>query len=456
MGYKRSVAVHKWNRTLSVEKLLRWAVQQSPTVLFLAGDAHPNTRPAFDYALALAPQSQLRCTSSTGAFDKLEAYQQRTEDWLFGHLAYDLKNDLEALHSKQRDRIGFPELFFFQPQKLLFKKGDQLEFHYLDKSRITPDYHAIRQIPPQGVAREHPWPELALTLDESQYLERVQRLQAKIQRGDFYEINYCLELAGRGQLDPLQTYLALQALSKAPFSSFYALEHLYALCASPERYLCKRGSELLSQPIKGSAPRALDAAEDAAHRAALQHSPKERAENAMVVDLVRNDLSRVAQPGSVKVTALQEIHSFRQLHHMVSTIRCQLADTHRWVEALKATFPMGSMTGAPKPSVLKTVESTENFKRGLYSGAIGYLSPELDFDFNVVIRTLLYNAENHQLSHPVGSAITALSDPAREYEECKAKCAALRALLARRPRANPTGDQPVKAAEKPRTSLQKA
>ena len=201
------------------------------------------------------------------------------------------------------------------------------------------------------------------------------------------------------------------------------------MSASPERYLKKVGNQLISQPIKGTARRFADAVLDAQAKEQLSTDPKERSENIMIVDLVRNDLSRTAAKGSVQVEELCAIYSFEQVHQMISTITSEMLPEYKAVDALQTTFPMGSMTGAPKISAMQIIEQLEETKRGLYSGAVGYFTPEGDFDFNVVIRSILYNEQNQYVSFSVGSAITALSVPENEYEECLVKAKAMREVL---------------------------
>ncbi|MFM2359054.1 MAG: hypothetical protein RLY16_1047, partial [Bacteroidota bacterium] len=222
--------------------------------------------------------------------------------------------------------------------------------------------------------------------------------------------------------------------SPNPFAVFYRDHDLYCMGASPERYLSLKENELCSQPIKGTAKRALHNAEqDLASKLALQNSTKELSENVMVVDLVRNDLSKICESGSVTVKELYGIYSFPQVHQMISTVCGRAPKDLHWVDAIAATFPMGSMTGAPKKRVLQLIEQYECSKRGLYSGAIGYVTPRLNeqrnFDFNVVIRSMLYNANTCYLSFQTGSAITFYSDPEQEYEECLLKAEAMKKVL---------------------------
>jgi para-aminobenzoate synthetase component 1 len=197
------------------------------------------------------------------------------------------------------------------------------------------------------------------------------------------------------------------------------------MSGSPERFLKREGDRLMSQPIKGTVRRGRSAEEDNALIDTLQSSEKERAENVMIVDLVRNDLSRIAQKATVEVTELCGIHSFQTVHQMVSTIECRLDKDKGLSDILRATFPMGSMTGAPKISAMKHIDRIEPEGRGSYSGSIGYITPTGDFDFNVLIRSLFHNSKTESLVANVGGAITSLSDAHQEYEECMLKAEAI-------------------------------
>ena len=263
------------------------------------------------------------------------------------------------------------------------------------------------------------------------YIETVHKLQQHILRGDCYEINFCQEFYNENAvIDPLQVYRSLSRESPNPFSCYYKLDDKYLLCASPERYLRKSGNKVTSQPIKGTTRRnGNNAGVDISNREALLHSAKERSENIMIVDLVRNDLAKVCIEGSVKVDELMGIYAFPQVYQMISTISGEADEKTPVTELLKATFPMGSMTGAPKKRVMQLIEQYEKTKRGLFSGAVGYFSPQKDMDFNVVIRSLLYNASNRYLSFQTGSAITFYSRPEDEYEECLLKAGAIKKVL---------------------------
>ena len=372
-------------------------------------------------------------TDYTDAFDKLKEYQQLTGDWLFGYLSYDLKNDVEALNSNNTDGLDFPDLFFFQPKRIISIIGESVEFNYLNMvaDEIATDYKMISELPPQpDTNRNESDIKIKLRIFKDAYYSQVQKMLAHIHRGDIYEANFCQEFyAENTVLDPLIVYKKLNDISKAPFAAFLRIEDKYLLSASPERYLRKEANKVISQPIKGTAKRSQHPSEDLDHKNNLKLDAKERAENIMIVDLVRNDLSKSAIKGSVTVEELCEVYSFEQVHQMISTITAVVAANKNPVDILRETFPMGSMTGAPKVSAMKIIEELEATKRGLYSGAVGYFSPENNFDFNVVIRSILYNHNRKFVSYSVGSAITSKASPEKEYEECLLKAKAMRQVL---------------------------
>ena len=264
------------------------------------------------------------------------------------------------------------------------------------------------------------------------YFKKLDKILQHIQRGDIYEANFCQEFYSENvQIDSIKTYLHLNEISKPPFATYLKFDNFYAMSASPERYIQKNGTKVISQPIKGTAKRDANPDEDDLLKEQLKNDPKERSENIMITDLVRNDLSRIAEKGSVQVDELCKVYSFKQVHQMISTISCEVAEEISPVKIIKETFPMGSMTGAPKISAMKIIEEQEDAKRGLYSGAIGYFTPEGNFDFNVIIRSILYNSDNKYVSYSVGGAITAKSIPENEYEECLLKAKAMREVLER-------------------------
>ncbi|MBV9986335.1 MAG: anthranilate synthase component I family protein [Chitinophagaceae bacterium] len=367
-------------------------------------------------------------SAETDVLPQLGRFLDTQSGWLFGHLNYDLKNEIEQLRSDHPDPVGFPTAFFFRPQVVLQLAEGVLT---IQSELESPDtiFRQITAEPLPSRPEAHPL-QIRSRLSKNDYISAVQEILRHIARGDCYELNFCQEFySEHAVIDPLQVYSQLTAISPNPFSCFYKLDHRYLLCASPERYLQKKGNRILSQPIKGTFKRDPDPAVDAALKQQLQHSQKDRSENVMVVDLVRNDLSRICKEGSVQVSELFGIYSFPQVHQMISTITGELKEDTGLMQILQASFPMGSMTGAPKKSVMQLIERYERTKRGIYSGAVGYISPDKDFDFNVVIRSILYNAKDQYLGYQVGGAITAQSDPEKEYEECLLKAAAINKVI---------------------------
>lgn len=411
------------------EQLLAWG-NQFHEIAWLDSNKYELKTGEYEAILAVEAFTAIK-TDHHGAFDKLKEYQETTADWIFGYLSYDLKNDVEDLTSFNFDGLHFPDLYFFQPQKLIFIKGDKVEFHYLRMvdDEIEDDYLAIRDFKIDKKTKREPV-EVTPRISKEKYLEKLLQILHHIHRGDIYEANFCQEFyADNAEIDALDIYRSLNEISTPPFAVYLKLENFNLISASPERYLKKKGYKLLSQPIKGTARRADEVEEDLRIAAELADDPKEQSENVMIVDLVRNDLSRIAKRGSVVVDELCKVYTFRQVHQLISSVRAELADGIPPVEALRTSFPMGSMTGAPKISAMKIIEELEESRRGLYSGAVGYFDPAGDFDFNVVIRSILYNSENNYLSFSVGGAITSKSIPEKEYEECLLKAKAMREVL---------------------------
>ena len=409
-------------------QLLLWS-QQFREVVFLDSNDYPSNYSSFDCVLAVDSFTSLQ-TDYHNAFEDLKQYQQQTKDWLFGYLSYDLKNDTEDLYSTNFDGLEFPDLFFFQPKKLFFLKGNELEMHYLYlcDDELESDFHDIINCKLQ--TKNHKPLDIKQRISKESYLSKVRSMLEHIHRGDIYEANFCMEFyAKNATIDPSNIYQKLNSISKPPFATFFKNNQYYLLCASPERYLRKEENKVISQPIKGTAKRFSDSVLDENSKKELSENPKERSENIMIVDLVRNDLSHTATKGSVEVEELCGVYTFKQVHQMISTVVSKVESTIPPIEILQTTFPMGSMTGAPKISAMKIIEELEETKRGLYSGAVGYFTPTHDFDFNVVIRSILYNAQNKYLSFSVGSAITAQSIAEQEYEECLLKAKAMFEVL---------------------------
>ncbi|MBO0593278.1 anthranilate synthase component I family protein [Cellulophaga sp. E16_2] len=415
------------------DSMLQWA-QQYYEVVWLDSNKHKQKYDSFDALIAVDALTSIK-TDHKNAFEDLKTYQGQTKDWIFGYLTYDLKNNVEKLESTNFDGVEFPELYFFQPKKIIKIKGDSLEFDYLNMvdDEIEEDYQTIiKKLPglEDNLQRSVKDIHIKMRIFKDEYFSKVTKMLDHIKRGAIYEANFCQEFyAENYAINPVKVYQKLNEISKAPFATFLKLDDKYLMCASPERYLKKMGSKLISQPIKGTAKRAINKAEDDKLKERLAQDEKERAENIMIVDLVRNDLSKSAIKGTVTVEELCKVYTFDQVHQMISTVIAHVDAAKSPVAIIRDSFPMGSMTGAPKVSAMKIIESLEAFKRGLYSGSVGYFTPEGDFDFNVVIRSILYNQSKKYISFSVGSAITAKATPENEYQECLLKAKAMRQVL---------------------------
>lgn len=407
--------------------MLNWAKQFN---IFCLLDNHQYhfSEPPFECLLAAGSLAMLQPPPGH-AFKALQNFTDSHNDWIFGHLCYDLKNEIEELDSQNFDGVGFPDLFFFVPQIIAILKKDSLQIGIIEGNAT--DVHKKILETSADPTKKQPVPSLQSRFSKEEYIAAVERLRQHILRGDCYEINFCQEFyADDVDINPLEIYEQLSRISPNPFAAFYRLNDKYLLCSSPERYLKKEGATIFSQPIKGTAGRDLgDVKNDEQNKIKLSVNKKEIAENVMVVDLVRNDLSKVCMDGSVKVEELFGLYTFPQVHQMISTVSGTLDDKVPLSGILKATFPMGSMTGVPKKSVMQLIEKYERTKRGLFSGAVGYIQPGGDFDFNVVIRSILYNATRKYISIQAGSAITFYSDAATEYEECLLKIEAIKKIL---------------------------
>ncbi len=359
-------------------------------------------------------------------FDVWKRRMEKDKDWMFGFLSYDLKNQTERLRSSNPSVFDWPDLHFFLPEILIRLESE--ERLRIESATIAPEkiWASILGTSLLDVFKASPVIQCRTTKEE--YLDNVRRIQDHILQGDIYEMNYCVEFyAENVELSPSALFTRLNSISKAPFGGFLKYGTSYLACGSPERFLKKEENRIISQPIKGTAPRGNTPEEDERLRELLFNSNKDRSENVMIVDLVRNDLSRVCR--GVEVEELFGIYDFEQVWQMISTIKGTLRPGCHGVDAIKAAWPMGSMTGAPKIRAMELIDEFENFKRGMYSGSIGYVSPTGDFDFNVVIRSILFDSEQKYLSFPVGGAIVFDSDPEKEWEECLLKASSMRLAL---------------------------
>ncbi|WMW78700.1 anthranilate synthase component I family protein [Flavobacterium sp. 20NA77.7] len=425
--YIQNVAVFK-------KQLMHWA-NQFDTCICLDSNREQNLNQlyaSYDLVVAVDAFTSIQ-TDYEKAFEELHIYQSITKDWLFGYLSYDLKNDIEELASTNFDGLQFPELFFFQPKKIFLVKGNEVEMLYLNMcdDELESDFEEISNFQTDSLMdKNNTSLEIKPRISKDVYLEKTAKMLQYIQEGKVYEANYCMEFyAEKATINPLAVYYKLNEISFPPFAVYFKKHQHFVASASPERYVKKKGTKIISQPIKGTAKRSTNVEEDERLKENLSKNSKECSENIMIVDLVRNDLSQTATKGSVVVEELCKVFTYKQVHQMISTIVSEVSSQTAPVEILRTTFPMGSMTGAPKIAAMQFIEELEENKRGLYSGAIGYFTPKGNFDFNVVIRSILYNANNQYLSFSVGSAITSQAIPEMEYEECMLKAKALFEVL---------------------------
>ena len=379
----------------------------------------------------LALGSQKEFCSKKEFFVELSQFIEKNKDWVFGVFGYDLKNEIEQhLSSNNNDSIDFPDYHFFIPELIIEFDVNKQTANYYDDKALEKYKKILNQPFDKEETNKIPEVDLKQKVSKKEYLKNVAKIQENIKKGDIYELNYCHEFyAYNVSYNPVDLYLNLNSKTNAPFSAFYKINSKYIISASPERFIKKEGEKVISQPIKGTAKRGKNKKEDLAMKLALENNQKERSENIMIVDLVRNDLAKTAQKDTVKVKELCKVYSYDTVHQLVSTVESMPNTKFSSVDILKNCFPMGSMTGAPKVEAMKLIEQYENSKRGLYSGAIGYFNPKGDFDFNVVIRTILYNQETKTCSFMVGGAITLQSKPEEEYQETLLKAQALKQAL---------------------------
>ena len=404
-------------------------VRRYDTFCFLDSNDCEKEDNTFDYLIAFSKINETN--NSYNPIDEFDYFLNANKNWAFGYLSYDLKNYIENLDSKNYDSHDFPVIHFFIPQIILKVKGFELTIitSLSDSKRFFDDL--LTEIQSHKLKLNNSFKvNLKPRVNKDTYIKNIHEIKRYLKSGDIYEMNYCQEFyADDILIDPFSLFYNLNSLSQAPFSSFYRVKNNYILCASPERFLKRIGNTIISQPIKGTIKREQDYLVDQKNQNKLLNSSKDIAENVMIVDLVRNDLSRFALKNTVVVNELSKLYTYKDVHHLISTISCTIAQNTRFVDIIKSTFPMGSMTGAPKIRSMELIENFESTLRGAYSGSIGYISPEKEFDFNVIIRSLFYNQQSKYLSCMVGGAITLDSDPESEYQECLIKAKSIFKVL---------------------------
>lgn len=410
-------------------KALKWADSNYDTYMLLNGNSYGTLHGSFPDVLAIGKKREV--TANQNAFDELESFVSKQHMGLYGYLSYDLKNEVEKLESQNEDFLKFPSLHFFEPQILIrfWKSGITIE-----ADEPVEIFELIDRIGNQNVIKLDKVFQLKQNTTKDEYLHAARNIINHIEEGDIYELNYCIQFFGEEvEINSLSLYLTLNNIAPTPFSTLFKSGDYSIISASPERFLRKEGDTILSQPMKGTIGRGKSPEEDLLLAETLRNSEKEIAENMMIVDLVRNDLAKSCKSGTVKVEDLFGVYQFPTVHQMISTVSGRLKSGISLTDMIKNAYPMGSMTGAPKIRAMELIDHFEKFKRGPFSGAAGYIAPNGDFDFNVLIRSLFYNKKEKHLTFAVGSAITFDSIPEQEYEECMLKADVLLRLLSQKP-----------------------
>ncbi len=407
------------------DKLLSFS-KSKENVILLDSNRKKND---YEFIFSYGKISELK--SFDNSLDKLDNYIKQVDDWIFGFISYDLKDEIEGFNSKNLKYFDVPNLSFFQPSTIWVFDGVELKALYFDEKELFDVWNEINKIHVScDSTKSNPNIELKGRLSKEEYIQKIKNIKKRIKMGDTYELNFCFDFFNDNtKINPVNTFKKLNKLTESPMSVYYKDHHLHVLSSSPERFIKRNKKTIISQPIKGTKKRGKNIDEDVFLVNSLKNSIKEKSENHMIVDLVRNDFSRIAKKGSVKVTELSKINTYKNIHQMVSTIEAQIENDMFFSTILKSTFPMGSMTGAPKINTMKIIDELEETSRGIYSGAIGYIDRNKNFDFNVVIRTIIYDDKLSKISVNVGSGITFKSDPKDEYEECLTKIDALKKSL---------------------------
>lgn len=418
------ITFHPEELKIIKRKVLYWLKAYS-TFIYLDNNAYRNAPNRFELLAGAGVRREV-------AVEEIDAVKG---DWLFGHIGYDFKNTIfPRLHSRHTILADFPATSFYVPDVVISIPFGSAT---LQVAAVTEDPAVVLQailatVVPADVSGsiqvdEATW---VSDFDSSSYMDTVGQLRQHITEGDCYEINLCNgHRVTVRSIRPYELFDTLNGQNPAPFAAFCRYGERFLLSTSPERYLYREGATVLSQPIKGTTGRSADPLEDERQRTGLYHSIKERAENVMITDLVRNDLARICETGSIEVPELFGVYTFSSLHHLISTVQGRLLPGSTLRDIITIPFPMGSMTGAPKYIVMQLIEQYERSARGIFSGTVGYITPSEDFDFNVVIRSLVYDGEQSVLSLHTGGAITIDSDAAAEWNEASLKALRLKQVM---------------------------
>ncbi|WP_339699787.1 anthranilate synthase component I family protein [Algoriphagus aquimarinus] len=398
-----------------IEKLCRWADVHFNFFAFTNGNGHHYPEAPF----------ATRFFAGNIQLSETDVWSVSTNFKKVGIIGYDFKNRLEKLKSENIPFFELPEICFFQPSFTLDFDGKNIYsenelsddfWKEIDRTNLPISTNTACLVQPK--------------ISKEKYLKTVKTIQGHIIEGNTYESNFCQAYSGSFETwDPIAAYFKLNELSPMPFSSLFKAKSQWIVSASPERYLKRAGTKIIAQPIKGTIKRGKSILEDESNRKTLANSEKEQAENLMITDLMRNDLSKVSKTGSVKVKELFGIYPLPRVFQMISTIVSELKEDVSFSDIIQASFPMGSMTGAPKIRTMEIIEELESFKRGWFSGAFGVIEENGDFDFSVIIRSIIADMDAKKLYFGVGSAITYDADATQEYEECNLKAQAILEVL---------------------------
>jgi len=426
MYYKKTKLTNRPNNVLN--QLLSISQQFDIACLLNSNNFTHDKHSKYSWIFALGNIDYVAYNVKDSYSDINNFLNQNLDEWKFAYLSYDLKNKYEKLSSNNTDSLHFYDLFLFVPKFIVKYKDKEIELEINSKVSKKEAIEFIDKLEKINIIEEkNNSHQLSFKhrISKEEYIDSISNIRSDIKYGDIYEMNFCQEFyVENAKVNPLNIYKKLNRNSPAPFSVYFKENERFIMSASPERYIQKTANKLISQPIKGTAKRTHND-NDTRIKNDLQNSTKEKAENIMIVDLVRNDLSKIKNSKNVKVDELCEIYSFPHVHQMISTISSEIGKNTSLLEILESTFPMGSMTGAPKIKAMQLIEQYETTKRGVFSGSVGYIDDKGNLDFNVIIRTLLYNEKNKYLSLTTGGAITYLSDAEQEYEESLLKAEAI-------------------------------